>query len=1133
MTITGEGAKVTIIDGGGLDRVFHVVTGTVTLSGMTIQNGNPGGSRGGGIYNQGTLTLNDVAVRNNTTSGQGGGIDVEPAGTLTMLRSTISGNTGAGGGGIYYNGTVAGTLTNVTISGNISTGNGGGIYNQKTLTLTNVTIDANTATTGGGILNSATGTTTLKNTIVSSNTGGNCSGTITSAGYNIDSANTCLLAGTGDKPNTNPNLGALADNGGPTQTHALLAGSPAIDAGTATGAPATDQRGAMRPQGTGYDIGAYEYATPTAVKLISFTATGHEGDVHLQWKTGHEVDNLGFHVYREEGGHLYRLTPELIGGSALLAGAGTPLGAGLSYQWWDLIPRETGKVAYWLEDIDLDGRTTMHGPVPIVTSGTPLPEKVRPGFLRDFGMKMDGRYREEERLRDLRQRIESSPRKDRDLLPSGGMSTKTPLSSRQTIAKTPAPAEKTARTAAEGTSAEDRTMQKILASGRTVKIVIDHEGWYRIGQSELAAAGFRTGTNLRGLQLFADGREQPFRLVAAGDGRSSFDAIEFYGTGTDTPWTDRKVYWLMAGSTTGKRLHAWRSRGGQPVTGSFPFTIRKKDRTIYFAALRNGEKENFFGPVIGPSGVDRLLHVPSPSPSAQGDALLEVVLQGVTTIPHRVSILLNDEEAGEVVFDGQTNVTAQIPIPRESLLDGDNLLSLRAGNGETDVSLLDQVRLTYQRTYRADDDTLTCTADAGAPVTIDGFRSADIRVIDITTPDLMYEIAGAARSDETGYTVTFTTPGSGTRTLFAFTGNKVGKPVMIKANSPSSWSSPNSGADLVIISHRDFRDALQPLMRLRQSQGLSVAFVDVEDLYDEFSFGANDPRVIREFLSLAKKQWRRPPRVVLLVGDASVDPRNYLGFGEHDLVPTKLIDTQYLETASDDWFTDFNDDGLPEMAVGRLPVRTKEEAAAVVAKIQWHERPVGMNGAVFVADTREGFDFEAAAREIEGLLPVSMPVHEVFRGRFQSDGEARQEVLSSIDQGPSLVTYIGHGSVGLWRGGILSSDDADGLINGARLPFVVAMTCLNGAFHDLYTRSLAEALLTAPQGGAVAVWASSGLTEPEGQLLMNKELMRLLFTTRAITLGEATMKAKAATTDQDIRRTWILFGDPMTRLKGK
>ncbi|MCK7514201.1 MAG: C25 family cysteine peptidase [Desulfobacterales bacterium] len=105
----------------------------------------------------------------------------------------------------------------------------------------------------------------------------------------------------------------------------------------------------------------------------------------------------------------------------------------------------------------------------------------------------------------------------------------------------------------------------------------------------------------------------------------------------------------------------------------------------------------------------------------------------------------------------------------------------------------------------------------------------------------MYEIAGTVRTDETGYAVTVSAPGSGTRTLLAFTENAVGRPVTVKANGPSSLVFPTNGADLVIISHGDFREALQPLIRLRQSQRLSVVFVDVEDLYDEFSFGSKDP----------------------------------------------------------------------------------------------------------------------------------------------------------------------------------------------------------------------------------------------------------------------------------------------------
>jgi hypothetical protein len=105
------------------------------------------------------------------------------------------------------------------------------------------------------------------------------------------------------------------------------------------------------------------------------------------------------------------------------------------------------------------------------------------------------------------------------------------------------------------------------------------------------------------------------------------------------------------------------------------------------------------------------------------------------------------------------------------------------------------------------------------------------------------------------------------------------------------------------------------------------------------------------------------------------------------------------------------------------------------------------------------------------------------------------------------------------------------LRNYPQLSFFVDMTCLNGMFHDVYTESLAEALLKAGQGGAIAVWASSGLTGLEGQVVMNQELMRLLFSQEKLTLGEAAMRAKRVATDPDVRKTWILFGDPTTKLK--
>jgi hypothetical protein len=120
----------------------------------------------------------------------------------------------------------------------------------------------------------------------------------------------------------------------------------------------------------------------------------------------------------------------------------------------------------------------------------------------------------------------------------------------------------------------------------------------------------------------------------------------------------------------------------------------------------------------------------------------------------------------------------------------------------------------------------------------------------------------------------------------------------------------------------------------------------------------------------------------------------------------------------------------------------------------------------------------------------------------------------------------------VWAGGaLLTSADARVLTNGERLPVVVNMTCLNRFFHDLYTESLAEALLKAEQGGAIAVWASSGLTSPYGQAVITQELMRALFGEERLTLGEVIMQAKATITDRDAQRTWLLFGDPTTLLK--
>ena len=162
---------------------------------------------------------------------------------------------------------------------------------------------------------------------------------------------------------------------------------------------------------------------------------------------------------------------------------------------------------------------------------------------------------------------------------------------------------------------------------------------------------------------------------------------------------------------------------------------------------------------------------------------------------------------------------------------------------------------------------------------------------------------------------------------------------------------------------------------------------------------------------------------------------------------------------------------------------------------------------------------------------MALNVLDVFASDLSVDA-ARQEILAGINSGKLLVNYIGHGSVEIWSGDDLLDDTtASALSNGVRLPLFLAMNCLNGFFQDVYTQSLAEALLLSKNGGAIAVWASSGLTPSQPQIQMDQNVVRLLFSTPPLTLGEAVRNAKMSVPDSDARRTYILFGDPVLRLR--
>ena len=679
-------------------------------------------------------------------------------------------------------------------------------------------------------------------------------------------------------------------------------------------------------------------------------------------------------------------------------------------------------------------------------------------------------------------------------------------------------------------------VQWMLADWPAIKLFIQEEGWYRVTQPELVAAGLGPGINPQNLQLYVDGQEQAIEVNVQQKGQfGPQDSIEFYGTGLDNPFTDTRVYWLVVGATPGNRVPQVGSLNGPAGSASFPFTVEQEPRTIYVAAILNGDASNFFGPVVSNTPVEQVMSVTHLDPGALGAATLEVALQGATVGAHQVQVLLNNVAVGSVVFTDESLGVATLSVSQSLLVEGDNQVGLVTQGGDTDVSLVNYIRLTYWHTYNADGDSLRFTAVGGQQVGVGSFSSSGVRVVDITDPTMVQEVVGVVTPQGSGYALQFVVPGSGQRTLLAFAGGQVQSAAVVEANQPSSWYQAGWGADLVIISHASFLDSLSPLKALREGQGLSVVLMDVEDLYGEFSFGDKTPQALRDFLLRARVYWQKPPRFVLLVGDASLDPRDYLGLGNFDFVPTKLIDTAYLETASDDWFVDFHGDGLPQMAVGRLPVQTVAEAQLMVSKVVGYEQSAGgMTGVMLVADMAAAagdFDFEGASSDIAALLPGGLSVAKVYRSQFADDDQVHTQILQGWNGGELLVNYSGHGSEDSWRGDTFTLTDAEALTNGLGLPFVVSMTCLNGFFQDVYSDCLAEGLLKASQGGAVAVWASSGLTDPNGQAVMNQALIQVLFNGQSLTLGEGVKSAKGAVSDLDIRRTWILFGDPSTRLK--
>ena len=448
--------------------------------------------------------------------------------------------------------------------------------------------------------------------------------------------------------------------------------------------------------------------------------------------------------------------------------------------------------------------------------------------------------------------------------------------------------------------------------------------------------------------------------------------------------------------------------------------------------------------------------------------------------------------------------------------------------------VLDWVELTYPRELALDEGELAFGGQAAAyNLTTSGELAA---LWDITDPAAPVALSDY---DRQGGQVRFASDGT-PRRFMAATASGLRKPAAVIPAAEADLRDWQGGADLIIVTAPQFREALQPLVDARQKQGLRVAVVDVNQVYDTFSAGDPGPEAIRALVQHARSHWTSPaPRYLLLAGDASYDPRGYLKGAEIDIVPTKLVHTSFSGwTASDVWYAlpDDGADALPALAVGRFPAQTAEQLATMVGKTLDYERSdraAAWRQAAFVVADDDEPGFAQAAQAFTGQLAG----YSARVTTIEGDGSAAREELSqAFDRGIGLLGYFGHGSVELWaQEKIFAVDDVAKLTNRAKLPIIFTATCLSGLFQHPVKPSLGETLVRAKNGGAVAVLMPSGAAVLPDQRVLAQGLAAALGASSVTdgnrTLGDVVLAAQKSITNpaggvREVLLTFNLLGDP-------
>jgi hypothetical protein len=799
-----------------------------------------------------------------------------------------------------------------------------------------------------------------------------------------------------------------------------------------------DPQTAAGPLAVTYGIVSSSDYNVTRAVVSGFGAQRGPAGVRAFWETASETRTSGFNLLRvEPDGGWTKVNP------ALLA-AVPPAPQGGRYEVWDPDAPRSGHLAYLVEEVELDGTRRHYGPFPGGEGSLEAPPLPTPAGARG--------------TRPVRPPSESSRRR---------------LEQRSSARKA----------ATDGVAGESCLMETSREGlhGVEVKAVAPLLGLSVRSASSRLMRGLLSLTN-RGSQV-------PYHF----DGTR----LIFWAPPPPSPHERHNVFRLAPGA--GRRLLP----SGRPppppggTAGSFSEILSQEEDRLpaYSLTLPPWSDCWFWDYFVAGDAVEGTRSYTFRTPhrtAGSGKAWLTVHFQGASDAAHRARLRLNGTYLGEATGSGTGAWSARLPFSRRLLRQGNNTLEIQAAlEAETDFGLfyLDDFHLEYAREYHAQGDVLLAVGGRGPAVTVHGFSSPDILALDVTDPGdpLLLRPPTVARRSE-GYAATFpqSTPG-GTYAVAAR--GALLSPASLSPSPPTTLDAADNAADYLVILPAGFEPAVRPLVEHRRAQGLTARVVTLEEVSDRFGDGFRDPAAVRSFLRHARTTWRVPPTYVLLVGRGTFDGRDLMGAGDN-LLPALLAETPDGSFNADGLFGDTDADGVPEMAVGRLPVLTPGELSLLAEKIIAYESSGGTwrNRVLLAADrTSREADFTRGSRMVAERVGPGYHGEDVS---LEEDPGARARLLAAIADGVFLLNYLGHGGLDrLAAEGLLTSSDIPSLDNAGRPFLLAAVTCVAGYSSIPGHPCLAEELVLDPGGGAIAAVAPSGLSIHREALDLDGHLM--------------------------------------------